>query len=97
MDRAAVTPQRRTHRADTSSAGSLLLPELLARAGHQLAILGGVGALTHSGAIVLNRFPQESFVHFGGGKYFIRQLDRADLLPVQIDYIHVCHLLLLPG
>ena len=41
VHRAAVAPQGRTHRADTRAARALLLPQLLAGTGNQLAVLGG--------------------------------------------------------
>src|SRR3954466_7909051 len=94
MHRAAVAPQRRTHRANTRPARALLLPQLLAGAGDQFAVLGGVRALALRGTVVLDRLPQQSLVDLP--EYRIGQVERAHLLTVQIDYIYLCHRLL-PG
>jgi hypothetical protein len=46
---------------------------------------------------VLHRLPQQALVDLVGRVQRVSQLNRAYLLSVQIQYIHVCHrLLLLP-
>src|SRR5205814_2885816 len=86
---AAMPPQRRADRAHAGASGALLLPQFLAGAGDQLAVLGGVGAGAQRGAIVLDRFPQQIFVD--AAENFFRQLQRTDLLAAQVDYINLCH------
>jgi hypothetical protein len=46
---------------------------------------------------MFHRLPQQSLVDLVGRKQRVSQLHRAHLFSVQIQYIHVCHrLLLLP-
>ena len=77
-----MPPQRRTDRADTGAARALLLPQLLARAGDQLLVLGGVRAGALRGAVMLHRFPQQVFVD--RAEDFIGQIERPDLLPLRL-------------
>src|SRR5207248_6864006 len=80
--RSAVPPQRRANRPNASAAGALLLPQLLARAGDQLAVLGRVRAGALRCAVVLYRLPQQVFVY--RAKDFIGQLQLANLLAFEI-------------
>src|ERR1019366_8016523 len=87
--RTAVAPQWRTDRAHTCAARSLLLPELLACAGNQLLVLGGVRAAVLPGAVMLHRFPKQVFVH--RTEHFIGQFERTDFLAIQVHYIDCRH------
>src|SRR5690349_6515653 len=90
MHRAPMPPQRRADGADASAARALLLPQLLARAGDQLLVLGGVSAGAVGGAVVLHRFPQQVFID--RAEDLIGQVKRADLLPAQIMNVDSCHM-----
>ena len=92
VDRAAMPPERRADRTDASAARTLLSPELLAGAAHQLLVLGGVRAGTLPGAVVLHRFPEQILVDCA--ENFIGQLEGAYFLAAQIHYINRCHILL---
>ncbi len=81
-----MPPQRRADGADARASGALLLPQLLARAAHQLAVLGGVRSGALSGAVVLHRFPEQVLVD--RAEYFLGQLEGADFLAAQIYYIN---------
>ena len=72
-----MAPQWRTNGADTGAPRALLLPQLLARAGNQLLVLGGVRARALRGAVVLHRLPQQVFVH--RAENFVGQVERPDL------------------
>src|SRR5579859_1552158 len=92
VHRAAVTPDRRTHRANAGAAGTLLLPQLLARTRDQLLVLGGGSTLPHRSPIVLHCFPQQGLVDLFWREDLVRQLQRAYCFSTEIDYINVCHL-----
>ena len=82
MHRAAVPPQRRANGTHARAPRALLLPELFARAGHQLLVLGGVRAGALCGAVVLHRFPQQVLVD--RAEDFVGQFEGANLGPAQI-------------
>src|SRR5580698_7768421 len=63
VNRTAVTPQRRADRTYASAARTLLSPELLAGAAHQLLVLGGVRTGTLPGPVMPHRFPEQVLVH----------------------------------
>ena len=80
VDRAAMTPQRRTDGTHAGAAGALLLPQLLARTRNFPADLGlGRAATRMPGAIVAHRLVDQLFVHFGA-EDGVGQIDRADNL-----------------
>src|SRR5277367_6708507 len=85
-----MTPQRRTDRANAGASGTFLLPQLFARTGDQLLVLGGVSAGALRGAVVFHRFPQQVFVD--RAENFIGEIKRPDLLPAQIMNIDSCHM-----
>src|SRR6266481_9843300 len=90
VDRAAMTPERRTDRADTRAPRALLLPELAARAAHFALFLDFVRAPAQSPQIPPRSFVQQVLIHLCA-KDCVRQLDLADFLAIQIDYIHDRH------
>ena len=51
-------------------------------------ILGGGGTLAHCSAIVFHRFPEQCLVYLARREHFIRQLERANRLSTEIDYIN---------
>src|SRR5579859_944903 len=63
MNRAAMSPKRRADRAYAGPSGSLLLPQLFACAGDQLFVVGGMSPGPMGGAIMLDRLPQQVFIH----------------------------------
>src|SRR4051812_18825796 len=79
---AAVSPQRRANRADTSPPGAFLLPQLLACARNQLLVLGGMSARALRGAIMRHRLPQQIFIN--RAEDLVGQLKGANLFPQQI-------------
>src|SRR6185503_2645530 len=68
---------------------ALLLPQLLTRSRNPPAVLGSVRSRALSRAVVLHRFPQQSFVD--RAKHFVGQFQRANRLAVQIMNIDGCH------
>src|SRR5208337_1532883 len=86
---AAMPPQRRANGSDARASGALLLPQFLARTTYQLAVLGGVGAGTLPGAVVLHRFPQHVLVYCA--EYFISELEGADPPATEIHNINRSH------
>src|SRR5579883_882119 len=90
VDRAAMTPQRRTNRTDARAAGALLPPELAARAADFALILGLVRARAEAGEIPARSFVQQILVNLRA-ENGIRQLERADFLATQIYHIHHRH------
>src|SRR5208283_3970626 len=87
VHRAAVAPDGRTDRTHAGPAGALLLPQLFAAARHLAAHLGFVRAAVVAGLKVPYRFIQERVVDLGR-EYFVGQFQLADLLVLQIHYIH---------
>ena len=83
VDRTAATPERSTDRTDTSAARALLLPQLLAGAGDQLAVLGGGSSLTERGAVVLDRLPEQRFVDFAR-EDLVGEFELSDLVPPRL-------------
>src|SRR5882672_5687476 len=90
VDRAAMTPERRTDRADTRAPRALLLPELAARAAHFALFLDLVRAPAQSPQIPPRSFVQQVLIHLCA-KDRVRQFDLADFLATQIDYVHDGH------
>src|SRR5208283_5441843 len=84
-----MPPQRRTDGAHTRPSCALLLPQLFARATHQLAILGGVGTGALAGAVMLHRFPKQFLVD--RAENFLGQRQGAYFLAAQIYYINLRH------
>src|SRR5215831_7702488 len=85
-----MTPDRAADRTHTGASGALLLPELLTRTGDFRAGLHLVGARALRCRILPDRFVQQRFVDFGA-EDFVRQLERADLLIIQIKNINRWH------
>src|SRR5882724_3496257 len=90
MDRTTTTPERSADRADAGTAGSLLLPQLLASAGDEFAILRRSRSLAQRGAVVLYRLPQKRVVHLTG-EHSIGKFKLADFRSTEIYYVDVCH------
>src|SRR6266446_9984887 len=90
VNRAAMTPERRTDRADARASRTLLLPELAARAAHFALFLDLVRAPAQSPQIPPRGFVQQVLIHLRA-KDRVRQFDLADLLATQIDYVHDRH------
>src|SRR6267378_1586779 len=90
VDRAAMTPQRRTDRADARASRALLLPELAARAAHFALFLHLVRASAQSSQIPPRSFVQQVLIHLRAEDR-VRQFDLADFLATQIDYIDDRH------
>src|SRR5437764_719620 len=89
VDRATVTPERRTNRANTRPASSLLLPQLSACAGDELLILGRVGTRALSCAVMRDRLPDQVFID--RAEDLVCQLEAADFLALQIYNVNLCH------
>src|SRR6266850_349872 len=90
VDRAAMTPERRTDRADARAPRALLLPELAARAAYFALFLDLVRAPAQSTQIPPRSFVQQVLIHLCA-KDCVRQIDLADFLATQIDYVHDRH------
>src|SRR5262249_18458690 len=90
VHRTAVAPQRRPDRAHTRAARSLLPPQLAARTGNFALVLGLVRTRTQACEIPPRSFVQQVRIDLGA-EYGVGQLDFADFLSVQIDYIHDWH------
>src|SRR5438270_11220198 len=89
MHRAAMTPQRGADRTRAGASGALVLPQFLASARTQLAVLRGMGAGAQRGAVMFYRLPQQVFVD--AAENFFRQLQRANFFAAQVDHINLCH------
>src|SRR5712692_7422443 len=85
-----MTPKRRTDRANTRAAGALLPPELAARAADFALFLDLVRSPAQPAQIPPRSFVQQVLIHLRA-KDRVRQLDLADFLAIQIDYIHYRH------
>src|SRR6267143_1662994 len=90
VNRAAMTPERRPDRADARAPCALLLPELAARAADFAFFLDLVRAPAQPPQIPPRSFVQQVLIHLRA-KDRVRQLDLADLLATQIDYINDRH------
>src|SRR5579864_4917364 len=90
VNRTAMTPQRRPDRTDTRTARALLPPQLAAGSGHFALFLHLVRTAAQARQIPPRSFMQQVRIHLGA-EYGVRQLDFADFLSVQIDYIHDWH------
>src|ERR1043166_1477789 len=90
MHGSAMAPQRRADRANAGAAGSLLPPQLAARTGEFALVLGLVRTAAQPGEIPPRSFVQQVRIDLGA-EYGVGQLDFADFLSVQIDYIHDWH------
>jgi len=84
-----MAPQRRPDRTHAGAPGALLPPQLLAGTRYQLAVFGCVRAGPLRGAVMLHRLPQQIFIH--AAENLFSQLQRANLLAVQIEYVNLCH------
>src|SRR6266852_2778446 len=90
VHRASMPPQRRADRADARASRALLLPELAARAAHFALFLGLGGASPQAVEIPPRSFMQQVLVDFGAEDR-VCQFYLADLLAIQINYIHDRH------
>jgi hypothetical protein len=66
-----------------------LPPQLLARSGNQLLVLGGMRAGAERSAVMLDRFPEQVFVD--RAKNFVGEIERAYLAAGQIVNVNRCH------
>src|SRR5438105_3318444 len=93
MHGGTMTPQWRAHRTNTRPSSSLLLPQLLARAGNLPAGLGRVRAAMLQSAVVLDRFPQQVFID--RAENLVGQFQRPDFSAAQILNLYGCHIAML--
>src|SRR5581483_10403875 len=77
MHRAAMPPQRRADGADARTSRTLLPPQLLAGAAHQLFVLGGMRAGALPGAVMFHRLPQQVLVD--RAEHFLGELEGTHL------------------
>jgi len=73
-----------------SAAGTLLLDALLRRTRDRRAVLRAGSASAAGRELRPNNFIEEVFFHLGG-EHFVRQVDGADLLTLQIENIQGSH------
>src|SRR5229473_793648 len=90
VDRAAMAPERRTNRADTRAARTLLLPELAARAADFALVLGLVRAAAQSAQVPPRSFVQQVLIDLRA-KDRVRQIHLTDFLAIQVDYVDDRH------
>src|SRR5258708_8445246 len=90
VHRAAMPPQRRPDGANACLASALLLPELAAGTGNFALFFYLVRAPAEPVQVPAGSFVQQMRIHLRA-KYRLRQLDFADFLSIQIDYIHDWH------
>src|SRR6266436_1758201 len=90
VHRAAMPPQRRPDGANACLASALLLPELAAGTGNFALFFYLVRAPAEPVQVPAGSFVQQMRIHFRA-KYRVRQLNFADFLSIQIDYIHDWH------
>jgi hypothetical protein len=90
MNRAAVAPQRTSHRTRAGAASSLLLPQFLARTGYFVPGLGLGVAAALAGQIMPDRFIKQRFIYFSA-EYGIGKFQFADLRIVEIEYVYGGH------
>src|SRR6516225_8351137 len=86
-----MPPERRADRAHAGASRTLLPPELAACAAHFALFLGLVRPATQPCEIPPRSLMQEVLIDFGTEDR-VRQFYLADLLAIQINYIHDRHI-----
>ena len=92
VDVATAFPERRAQRSDAGAACALLLPELLARAAHVAARLGGAGAGALICHVGFDRFVNQRLVE-RRAEHVFRQRQLADFFVLEILNLHNRHCL----
>src|ERR1044072_1056075 len=90
VDVAAALPERRAYRGDARAARALLLPELLAGAGHVAARLRPDRALPRSREVGLHGGVYQRLVHLGA-EHGVREFEVADLFVLQVAHLDGRH------
>src|ERR1041385_7461706 len=88
-----MPPDRAADRAHARAACALLLPEFLARTGNLVACFDLVGTRSQPRPVMPHRFIEQRFIDLCA-EHGVGQFNLADLLIIQIAYIHRGHLYL---